>query len=896
MKNALNPLSIKKYWKDQMPPDMNQLKQSGQKFTDQYFPPHKYSILSCDQNGHFIDKLKGQELLQEFERKIPGLINRIVWKRVTEVYKKWELIQNKIEIRDIIQGNLGDCYFLSALTALTRYPYLIKEKFRTQEFNTEGYYEMIFFIDGEWQVVFVDDYFPFDPNQNKFIGARPHHNELWAILLEKAWIKINGGYTNASGGIFSESILALTGFPTEIFKHKKLENQTDIFNLYRNIEIGYKEGSIMACGSKSNVESVGLIPGHAYSIVYPHKWKEKQIYLIKLRNPWGKNEWKGNWSDYSRLWTDEYIKYFHYKKTNDGTLFIDLKDFINYFDNTFICHLLYGAYVKYFYFEYQNYFKRPVIFNLLLRQKASTSISILFKNWRFNREIHQVTHPFSLLLCKYDQNRRIEKIWPDWDCEDELNIVETLEPGYYCIWMYCPINLIQGDPNFKYILQISSLSQYEIEFIGLDHDFSFIQYLITDNFKIVGANQLNTPDNFSIVNNKDLFNKGLFNSLIYNKSGNPLEISAIDNGIKNCQLLPPYQGMNSFNMMIPPYESAAIIGIRLSFSSGAFNFKFQSRMTVGGPPQMNYNQSLNLGARFSNYLKFNISSNCSANNALRTDEYKFIKRDIAKKLPIFNSSNFSIKETLKQTMIIKKEITPQYLLQKYPNEFNILFKKYQQDISPNIQKKWTIIKNKDGVYIGQINSGNGELEGRGVFYWNNGIKYIGYLSKNALNGNGYLLDKKNRPVYEGEFASNKRHGYGKLYYANGEYYEGDFINDKLEGNGSYYFSNGDVWEGTFQNKMKNGVGVMIKKTGEIFLTQYENDNFMGEIQLNNEEKSYIQNLREKDRKLFFEQRKMNQSQESQLQMNIYNKKNASIAAFDLYKKKRDLTSSIKVYQ
>ena len=80
----------------------------------------------------------------------------------------------------------------------------------------------------------------------------------------------------------------------------------------------------MACGSKSNVESVGLIPGHAYSIVYPHKWKEKQIYLIKLRNPWGKNEWKGNWSDYSRYWTDEYIKYFHYKKTNDGTLFIDL--------------------------------------------------------------------------------------------------------------------------------------------------------------------------------------------------------------------------------------------------------------------------------------------------------------------------------------------------------------------------------------------------------------------------------------------------------------------------------------------------------------------------------------------------------------------------------------------
>ena len=29
---------------------------------------------------------------------------------------------------------------------------------------------------------------------------------------------------------------------------------------------------------------------------------------------------------------------------------------------------------------------------------------------------------------------------------------------------------------------------------------------------------------------------------------------------------------------------------------------------------------------------------------------------------------------------------------------------------------------------------------------------------------------------------------------------------------------------------------------------------------------------------------------------IYNKNNASIAAFDLYKKKRDLTASIRVYK
>jgi calpain-15 len=42
------------------------------------------------------------------------------------------------------------------------------------------------------------------------------------------------------------------------------------------------------------------VQGHAYSIV---QVKEiDQFKLVKLRNPWGSFEWKGNWSDQSPLW------------------------------------------------------------------------------------------------------------------------------------------------------------------------------------------------------------------------------------------------------------------------------------------------------------------------------------------------------------------------------------------------------------------------------------------------------------------------------------------------------------------------------------------------------------------------------------------------------------------
>ena len=73
----------------------------------------------------------------------------------------------------------------------------------------------------------------------------------------------------------------------------------------------------------------------------------KKYILLKLKNPWGKNDWSGNWSNYNLSWTEEAKSYFNYYNNNDdGTIWIDLNDFINYFDNTFICHLLYGELFK----------------------------------------------------------------------------------------------------------------------------------------------------------------------------------------------------------------------------------------------------------------------------------------------------------------------------------------------------------------------------------------------------------------------------------------------------------------------------------------------------------------------------------------------------------------------
>jgi len=58
-------------------------------------------------------------------------------------------------------------------------------------------------------------------------------------------------------------------------------------------------------------ESIGLQKDHAYSVldaIEIHAKDGNKANLLMMRNPWGKVEWKGDWSDASDLWTPELKK------------------------------------------------------------------------------------------------------------------------------------------------------------------------------------------------------------------------------------------------------------------------------------------------------------------------------------------------------------------------------------------------------------------------------------------------------------------------------------------------------------------------------------------------------------------------------------------------------------
>ena len=127
-----------------------------------------------------------------------------------------------------------------------------------------------------------------------------------------------------------------------------------------------KSDFIMTCVSHaSNTSEVnpvdpnnGIILGHAYSLLecyeliqdpFSGKYRVLNNFeqndsnlniqkIIKFRNPWGKTEWKGLWSDSDPIWSDELKKQLKFQIKEDGVFFMSYDDFSKNFSTFQICY------------------------------------------------------------------------------------------------------------------------------------------------------------------------------------------------------------------------------------------------------------------------------------------------------------------------------------------------------------------------------------------------------------------------------------------------------------------------------------------------------------------------------------------------------------------------------
>lgn len=90
----------------------------------------------------------------------------------------------------------------------------------------------------------------------------------------------------------------------------------------------------------------GIVSGHAYTIldvqnVIDSKGNPRRI--LQIRNPWGKFEWNGEFSDGSNSWRNEDRERFGVARMDDGVFWIPFEEFVKYYQGIGILEIIPGA-------------------------------------------------------------------------------------------------------------------------------------------------------------------------------------------------------------------------------------------------------------------------------------------------------------------------------------------------------------------------------------------------------------------------------------------------------------------------------------------------------------------------------------------------------------------------
>eukprot|EP00490_Sorites_sp_Unknown_P019510 CAMPEP_0114658686 /NCGR_PEP_ID=MMETSP0191-20121206/16200_1 /TAXON_ID=126664 /ORGANISM="Sorites sp." /LENGTH=177 /DNA_ID=CAMNT_0001881365 /DNA_START=521 /DNA_END=1051 /DNA_ORIENTATION=- len=151
------------------------------------------------------------------------------------------LFQNGIEADDVAQGALGDCWLLAAIASLAEFPGAIERCFKNNEKSDRGKYTIKLYdfrLNVRKRVdVVIDDYIPCSKDTNEPMFSQAKGNEMWVLLLEKAFAKFCGGYSELKGGHAMWAMQVITGdnvFRLDYDKNNKCWTRWDI--VYENKE------------------------------------------------------------------------------------------------------------------------------------------------------------------------------------------------------------------------------------------------------------------------------------------------------------------------------------------------------------------------------------------------------------------------------------------------------------------------------------------------------------------------------------------------------------------------------------------------------------------------------------------------------------------------------------
>uniref|UniRef100_I3JDK3 Calpain catalytic domain-containing protein n=1 Tax=Oreochromis niloticus TaxID=8128 RepID=I3JDK3_ORENI len=242
---------------------------------------------------------------------------------------------------DFAQGSLGNCWFLSAMSALTFQKNLMEQVVpMDQSFEDyAGIFHFRFWRFGKWVDVVIDDYLPTINKQFLSVSSKCQ-NEFWAPLLEKAYAKVCGSYADMHGGSSSDAFKDFTGglYHCHDFKKPNAPSHDELWlTLSRATEC--KSLICSMTGEEADkLANTGLADGHGYSVTGITEVNSRAVRLVRVMNPWGAGEWNGKWSDKSDMWdkVEPEVRKMCFDR-DDGEFWMEFEDFCSHFREVTIC-------------------------------------------------------------------------------------------------------------------------------------------------------------------------------------------------------------------------------------------------------------------------------------------------------------------------------------------------------------------------------------------------------------------------------------------------------------------------------------------------------------------------------------------------------------------------------
>ncbi|EGR32971.1 hypothetical protein IMG5_065390 [Ichthyophthirius multifiliis] len=449
----------------------NKLIEQNTNFQDSQFPPQIQSLTK---------DLKSFQSAQKYQ-----------WKRIHEFLQNPKIVSKGIQPNNIKQGELGNCYFLSSLFCIAKKPFLIERLIQTKQINKQGLYVVWICKDGEWQQVLLDDFFPCIEKDNVFYPAfsQSNENEIWVLLLEKAYAKVYGSYEQIERGLSGHFTHDLTGAPY-FYLIRDSQGGFDMEELWRLLYNGLIENNYIITASFENNNNeiaqkkealFGITSAHCYSLldvkeIIDSEGKNNKI--IQVRNPWGVFKWKEDQSDNSKKLTSDFKKQLDVQE-NDGTFWINLNDFVQQFRQVCVskvnekykyssikcCHIQEKLNVK--------------LFSMKVNSQCQGNVGISQNDQRnFSENKNYQYSMVRLMVFRIENNQIKQYIGGEFDCERDISFEALFQEGIYLV--YVEFDWIQNDVR-EFVLW--NYGEQLVEFIEINNNISQ-ESLIEDIFQV----------------------------------------------------------------------------------------------------------------------------------------------------------------------------------------------------------------------------------------------------------------------------------------------------------------------------------------------------------------------------------------------------------------------------